>query len=238
MIRLENLCKTFVLNGRSKVVAENINAIIPSHVCVGLLGRNGAGKSSLLRMIAGTMNPDSGRVVSDGSISWPVGFAGSAHGELTGLQNTRFVARIYGVDSDELVEMVKDFSELGEHFYLPVRSYSSGMRARLAFGLSMGIQFDTYLIDEVTSVGDASFRRKSDEIFKQRLKNSGAVMVSHSMVKVRRTCHHGAVIENGRMTYYTDVNDAIDHHMENVERFRADRDQPVDTAYEFFDEEE
>ena len=223
MIRLENLCKTYHMNGRSKVVADNINATLPSRTAVALLGRNGAGKSSLLKMIAGAMPPDSGQVVSDGSISWPVGFAGSAHPELTGLQNTRFVARIYGVDSDELVDSVKKFAELGPHFYLPVRSYSSGMRSRLAFGLSMGIHFDTYLVDEVTSVGDAAFKKKSEEVFLERLETSGMVMVSHSIPSVKRMCTEGAVIEDGQLTYYTDIDAAVEHHLANVENQRRAR---------------
>lgn len=221
MILLENLHKAYVLNGRRKVVAEDINAVFPTRTSVALLGRNGSGKSSLLRMIAGTMDPDRGRVLSDGTISWPVGFAGSAHPELTGLQNTRFVARIYGVDSDELVDSVRDFAELGEHFYLPVRSYSSGMRSRLAFGLSMGIHFDTYLVDEVTSVGDAAFKKKSEDVFMERMAMSGAVMVSHSMDMIKRMCTEGAVIEEGMMTYYTDINVAVEHHLENVRRRRV-----------------
>jgi capsular polysaccharide transport system ATP-binding protein len=221
MILLENLHKVYVLNGRRKVVAEDINAVFPTRTSVALLGRNGSGKSSLLRMIAGTMNPDRGRVLSDGTISWPVGFAGSAHPELTGLQNTRFVARIYGADSDELVDSVRDFAELGEHFYLPLRSYSSGMRSRLAFGLSMGIHFDTYLVDEVTSVGDAAFKKKSEDVFMERMTMSGAVMVSHSMDMIKRMCTEGAVIEDGTLTYHTDIHTAVEHHLDNVRRQRV-----------------
>lgn len=221
MIHLEDVHKEYVLNGRHKVVADGITATFPSRTSVALLGRNGTGKSSLLRMIAGTMDPDRGRVVSDGTISWPVGFGGSAHPELTGLQNTRFVARIYGVDSDELVESVRDFAELGDHFYLPVRSYSSGMRSRLAFGLSMGIHFDTYLVDEVTSVGDAAFKKKSEDVFMERMAMSGAVMVSHSMEMIKRMCTEGAVIEEGKLVYYTDIQAAVEHHLDNVRRQRA-----------------
>jgi len=218
MIRIEDLWKTYHMNGRSKVVARNMNATMPSRTAVALLGRNGAGKSTLMQMIAGTMTPDDGQVVSSGSISWPVGFAGCAHPQLTGLQNTRFVARVYGVDSDELVESVREFAELGQHFYLPVRSYSSGMKSRLAFGLSMGIHFDTYLVDEVTSVGDATFKRKSDEVFLERLQHSGMVMVSHSMQAVKRLCTEGAVLEDGNLTYYSDIDAAVDHYMEMVEK--------------------
>ena len=142
MIRFENLTKIFTLNGKSKVVANNINLTFPTGKAVALLGRNGAGKSTLLQMIAGTMDATSGRIVSTGTISWPVGFAGSFHGELTGVQNARFVGRIYGVDTDELVDFVEEFSGLGVHFRLPFRTYSSGMKSRLAFAVSMGIGFD------------------------------------------------------------------------------------------------
>ncbi len=216
MIQLDNLCKTYVLNGKKKVVADNITATFPTGVSVGLLGRNGAGKSSLLRMIAGTMDPTSGTIRSTGTISWPVGFGGSFHPDLTGLQNTRFVARIYGVDSDDLIEAVMAFAELGQHFKLPVRSYSSGMRSRLAFGISMGISFDTYLVDEVTSVGDAAFKARSEEVFLERIRSSGAIVVSHALPLIQRICEHGAVLENGQLTYYTDVKEAVRHHQDIV----------------------
>ena len=158
MIRLENISKSYVLDGVRRTVADGINVVFPTGVSVGLFGRNGAGKSTLLRIIAGTIKPTSGRILSDGTISWPVGFAGSFHGELTGAQNTRFIARVYGVDTDALTAFVEDFAELGPHFHMPFRTYSSGMRSRLACGVSMGIRFDTYLVDEVTSVGDAACR--------------------------------------------------------------------------------
>ena len=200
MIRLENLSKVFITRGQRNVVADGINAVFPTGKAVGLLGRNGAGKSSLLRMIAGTLDPTSGRVVSSGTISWPVGFAGSFHPDLTGLQNVRFIGRIYGVDTDMLVEFVEDFAELGKHFHLPCRSYSSGMKSRLAFGVSMGIRFDTYLVDEVTSVGDAAFRQKSEAVFQERMRDSGALLVSHGTNMLRRNCDLGAVLENGKLT--------------------------------------
>lgn len=212
MIRLENLTKTFTLRGQRKILMSDVNIEFPTGVSVGLLGRNGAGKSTLLQMIAGTQAPTSGRIVSTGSISWPVGFAGSFHPELSGIQNTRFVARIYGVDSDELVDFVKDFAGLGMHFNLPFRTYSSGMRSRLAFGVSMGIPFDTYLVDEVTSVGDASFKAKSAALFKSRMETAGSFVVSHSMRMIREMCQVGVVLENGQLSYYDNIEAAIKHH--------------------------
>ena len=218
MIRFERLTKTFYMGKQHKLVANRINAVFPTGVSVGLLGRNGAGKSTLLNMIAGSVDPTSGRIVSTGTISWVVGFSGSFHPDLTGVQNTRFVARIYGVDSDEMVDFVNDFAELGVHFNQPLRNYSSGMRSRLAFGVSMAIPFDTYLVDEVTSVGDAAFRAKSNEVFQARMARAGAVVVSHTMAQVRSMCTAGAVLEAGVLTYYDDVEEAIAVHKENMRR--------------------
>lgn len=216
MIRLENLTKTFVLQGRRKTVADNITADFPTGAAIGLLGRNGAGKSTLMNMIAGNMSPTSGRILSTGSVSYPVGFAGSFHPDLSGAQNTRFVARIYGIDTEALVDYVEDFAELGKHFHLPFRTYSSGMRSRLSFGVSMGIPFDTYLVDEVTSVGDAAFREKSSAVFRSRMEKAGALFVSHSMPMVKDLCDMAAVLENGQMTLYDDVEEAIEHHNRNM----------------------
>lgn len=218
MIQLRNLTKTYVLNGRRKTVADRINAIFPTGVSVALLGRNGAGKSSLLRMISGEMLPSSGEILSDGTISWPVGFAGSFNRELTGEQNCLFVARTYGVDTNEMIRFVREFAELGEHFHLPIRTYSSGMRARLAFGVSMAVPFDTYLVDEVSAVGDAAFKEKSNAVFKDRMSKAGAIVVSHSMGMLRQICDTGAILENGRLTYYDDLDEAIQAHLANMKK--------------------
>jgi capsular polysaccharide transport system ATP-binding protein len=216
MIQLHNLSKSYSLNGNRKVVADRINAIFPCRVSVGLLGRNGAGKSTLLRIIAGTADPTSGEVLSDGNVSFPVGFAGSFHPDMTGAQNTRFVARIYGANSDALMDYVADFAELGPQFHAPIRSYSSGMRSRLAFGVSMGLTFDTYLIDEITAVGDAAFKRKSKSVFADRMSRSGSIFVSHSMGLMREMCDAGAVLENGKLIYFDDINEAIELHSYNM----------------------
>jgi capsular polysaccharide transport system ATP-binding protein len=212
MIRLNNVSKTFWVRGEPKVVADGITATFPTGARVGLMGVNGAGKSSLLSMIAGTLEPDSGEVVTDGTISWPVGFRGSFHKDLTGAQNTRFIARIYGVDTEELSAFVEDFAELGPHYHQPFRSYSSGMRSRLSFGVSMGIRFDTYLVDEATSVGDAAYTTKSRRVFMERMQNGSAVYVSHSMNKLRQVCTMGAVLDRGRLYVHDDLEEAIAHH--------------------------
>ena len=212
MIQVENLTKSFLLKGHRKYVARNLSAVFPDRGAVGLLGRNGAGKSTFLKVLAGTMRADSGRIISSGEISWQIGFAGSFHPELTGAQNVRFVARVYGVDTGELLDYVADFAELGRSFYEPFRTYSSGMRSRLAFGVSMGIPFSYYLIDEVTSVGDASFRAKCTTVLKERLKSAGAIVVSHSDPVLKSLCQSGAVLEDGLLTWHDDIDDAIAEH--------------------------
>ncbi|GAA6194536.1 ABC transporter ATP-binding protein [Phaeobacter gallaeciensis] len=215
-VHLENVCKTFRLQGASKTIAHNITLDIPQGRSIALLGRNGTGKSSLLQMIAGAIQPDSGEIVSQGSVSWPVGFQGSFHRDLTGAQNAKFLARVYGVETRELLDFVADFAELGAHFHQPVRTYSSGMRSRLGFACSMGIHFDVYLVDEVTAVGDAAFKRKSEALFMNRLQSSGALFVSHSMPSIRRVCDAGAVLENGRLQFFDDVEEAINRHERNM----------------------
>ena len=220
MIVLKDLTKVFEINGTRKVVADGINAVFPTGKAVGLLGRNGAGKSTLLKVIAGTSSITSGEVYSDGEVSFPIGLASAMHPDLTGAQNARFVARIYGADTGEMMDFVVRFSELGEHFYLPVRTYSSGMKSRLSFGINMALPFSTYLVDEVTAAGDDAFRRKSLRLFHARMENAGAIFVSHSMHQVRDFCEAGAVLENGQLHFFDDVNDAIAVHEENMKRRR------------------
>ena len=218
MIRIENLTKSFWMRGRQKVVIDDLTLTLPSGRSLALMGRNGAGKSTLLSIIAGTMPADSGRVISDGVISWPVGFGGSLHGAMTGTQNTRFVARAYGIDTDTYLDFVRDFSELGPHMEMPVRTYSSGMKSRLGFGLSMGVRFDTYLIDETTAVGDTSVKRQSRAGFKDRGKNASAIMVSHQVETLRDFCDSGLVLADGKVQYFDDLEEAIEVHESNMLR--------------------
>ncbi|APZ55173.1 ABC transporter ATP-binding protein [Salipiger abyssi] len=216
MIELRNLTKIYRLNGVAKPIARDLTFTFPRGECVGLMGPNGAGKSTMLKLIAGTIQPDSGEIIRHGSVSWPVGFAGSFHGDMTGAQNVKFVARLYGIDTDEMTEFARDFSQLGAHFYLPVRTYSSGMRSRLAFAMSMAVKFDTYLIDEVTAVGDGAFKAKSEAILLERLETSGAIFVSHSLPQMERLCQSGIVLQNGRFFYYARVQKAIEHYQHTM----------------------
>lgn len=214
MIELKHVTKGYWVRGVFRVVIDDLSMVLPPKHSLGLLGRNGAGKSTLLQLIAGTMQPTSGQVVRYGNISWPIGGANSFHKDMSGLQNTRFLARVYGVDSDALVEFVEEFAAIGKHFHMPLRTYSQGMKSRLAFGVAMGIPFDTYLIDEVTGAGDSAFRRKSKAVFQSRMAQAGAIMVSHSMSDMRSFCDSGLILHDGKLEYFDNIEDAIVRHEE------------------------
>ncbi|WFU86323.1 ABC transporter ATP-binding protein [Rhizobium sp. CC1099] len=222
MIIFDRATKIVRAKGIAKTIIDNVDFTIEKGQSVGLLGRNGAGKSTLLRLIAGTMQLDSGRIIRRARVSWPLGFAGSFQSSMTGEQNVRFVARVYGVDTEALIDYVRDFAELGPFFRSPVSIYSSGMKARLAFGLSLGIKFDYYLVDEITAVGDVAFRTKCRAVFNERLKDSNVIMVSHSTSTIRDYCQSGIVLENGKLQYFNDVKDAIKDHDFNMKATLSD----------------
>lgn len=208
MIDLDNVSKTYRLRTGRKVILNGATISLPWRNTA-ILGRNGAGKSTLLRLLAGIEQPNSGTTTRHKTISWPIGFRGSFHHELSGIENVRFVARIYGQNTEALIDKVENFAELGQFFYEPFKTYSSGMGARLAFGLSMAINFEVFLIDEVMAVGDAKFQRKSKLAFQERLPTSRVIMVSHSMPTLREYCQTGLVVHDGKLTYYEDLEEAI-----------------------------
>ncbi len=216
MIRLERLSKTFRRNGAARVILRDVTFTLPDTRGLALIGRNGAGKSTLLRLIAGTLAPDAGRIVSDEAISWPMGFSGGFHPALTGAQNTRFVARIYGRDPGDLTRFVADFAELGAAFHRPVETYSSGMKARLAFAASIGVSFKRYLVDEVIGVGDAAFRAKCRVAFHNQLQDARLIMVSHNPDTLRAFCQSALVLERGQLTYHPELETALDAHARHL----------------------
>ncbi|MGR8933305.1 MAG: ISAzo13-like element transposase-related protein [Gammaproteobacteria bacterium] len=210
MIEFKNLTKTYRLeNGNRKAIFENISFAFPEGKNIALLGRNGVGKSTTFRLIAGSDLPDSGRVIRSKRISWPLGFGGAFHPSLTGEENLRFASRIYGADLKAVRSYVDEFAELGEYLYQPLKTYSSGMRARLAFGLSLAIQFDVYLIDEITGVGDPQFRKKSKEAIANLKRNAYIIMTSHNMPTLREYCDIALVLENGCIHVYENLEDGI-----------------------------
>jgi capsular polysaccharide transport system ATP-binding protein len=208
VIELKNVSKIYqTLNGEN-VVLDSISFAFPPRTNVGILGKNGAGKSTLMRIVAGTEQPDTGEVTRQGSVSWPIGFGGGFNGTLSGEENCRFVARIYGADVDEVVGFTMHFAELGDYFQMPVKTYSSGMRARLAFGLSMAIEFDVYLVDEVTAVGDSRFQQKCREAFRERSGRSSVIIVSHQLNTIKDYCQRCAVLSNGRLLSFDSIEEA------------------------------
>lgn len=214
MIRLRNVRKTYRMKTGRRLVLDDLSADFVPGVNVGILGRNGAGKSTLMRIIGGAIMPDKGYVERTSRISWPIGFRGCFHGSLTGRENLRFVSRIYKADINQVTRFVEDFTELEDYLDMPVKTYSSGMSAKLAFGLSMAIGFDFYLIDELTAVGDASFRRKSQEVFLERKKTSTLLVVSHSISTIKQHCDVAGVLDQGQITFYDKIDDAVARYNE------------------------
>ena len=208
-IVLEKLTKRYRLRNHSKTVLDGVDFTFPRGSNIAILGLNGTGKSTLIRLIAGAEDPTSGRVIRLTRVSWPLGFAGGIAGSMTGKEGTRFVARIYGRDVDEVEDFVRSFADIGEHYFMPVKTYSSGMRARLAFGISMAIDFDCYLVDEILAVGDAVFRNKCEEIFTSKLQKSDIIMVAHSPVLLRKYCDSAAILSNGKLTYFPNLEEGI-----------------------------
>lgn len=209
MIELVDLCKKYRVGRTNKTILNHVNACIEPGRNLGILGQNGAGKSTLLRLLGGAELPTSGRIFRHGRVSWPIGFGGGFHGSLSGRENLRFICRIYDACIKKVTCFVEEFSELGAYMDMPVNTYSSGMKAKLAFGLSMAINFDYYLIDEVTAVGDTNFKKKSKAEFERRKGHSTLLVVSHSISTIRDHCDSAAVLHEGNLCFYEDMEEAI-----------------------------
>lgn len=210
MIRCVDIVKEFHTSSGIRRVLNGVNCTVQRGEKWGILGHNGAGKSTLLRIIGGVDLPTSGRVEHDMSVSWPLAFTGAFQGSLSGLDNLRFIARIYDRNYKDMRNFVDDFAELGSQLREPVKNYSSGMRARLAFALSIAIEFDCYLIDEVIMVGDSRFSERCRyELFEKR-QNRSLIIVSHSMDFIKFNCDHGMVLKNGKMNICNSVQESIE----------------------------
>jgi capsular polysaccharide transport system ATP-binding protein len=209
MIQLANVYKFYKTLGMRKVVLDHVSATFEPGWSYGLLGVNGAGKSTTLRLLAGTESANSGQVRRSIRVSWPLGFSGGFHPKMSGRENVFFVSRIYGEDPVKISRFVEDFAEIGDYIDRPINTYSSGMTARLAFGLSMAIDFDCYLIDEITAVGDARFAARCREVFERRREHTDVIIVSHSISTVKSHCQRGAVLVDGRLLMFDDVAEAI-----------------------------
>jgi capsular polysaccharide transport system ATP-binding protein len=216
MIKLKNVSKSFKTKQGRKYILKDMSIIIPSDKNIGILGRNGTGKSTIMHMLGQIEFPDKGTITSDKSFSWPLGLRGGFVGNMTGKANIKFVCRLYGKsvkEIQEIVDFVKKFSELDDYFDMPIRTYSSGMKSRLSFGLSLSFDFDYLLIDETLSVGDARFRKKSKEALMKKIKTCNVLLVSHDMGTLRDICDVGIVVHNGKMRYFDNINSAIDEYV-------------------------
>ncbi|MGN7733629.1 ABC transporter ATP-binding protein [Ensifer sp. 22564] len=210
MISLSNVLKFYKIRGSAKIILDHVSLDFRAGTSYAILGINGAGKSTTMRLLAGTELPNSGRITRSARVSWPLGFAAGLHPAMTGRENVQFVARIYGQNPKTAVAFVEDFAEVGAYIDEPYRTYSSGMAQRLAFGLSMAIDFECYLIDEVTAVGDARFQARCNEEFAKRRARSDVIMISHSMETVRDYCSRAIVLAHGVIHEFSNVDDAIE----------------------------
>jgi len=214
MIYLENVAKDYETRGGRVRILSDVDLVIAPGEKIGILGSNGAGKSTLIKLISGAERPTSGRIRRSMTTSWPLAFSGGFQGALTGLDNLRFICRIYGVPTEDKIALVEDFAELGAYLREPVRTYSSGMRARLAFAISMAIEFDCFLIDEVVAVGDSRFREKcEEELFKKR-GDRAMIIVSHNATYVKKHCDRAAVLNNGTLCHFDDIDSAYRYYDE------------------------
>jgi len=233
MLALRNLTKWYATPRGRRYVFRDLSFTFPRDASIGLIGRNGAGKSTLLRLLGGTDTPNSGAVVSDARISWPVGLSGGFQTALTARENVQFVCRVHGATGRSMrriVEFVAEFAEIGDYFDLPMNSYSSGMRSRVAFGMSMAFEFDYYLIDEITAVGDPQFRSKSQAVLQERLKRSKVIMVSHAMPEIARFCDVVVLVDGGNTVLYEDVKKGIDAYQRQKGPASATRDKLIPAA--------
>lgn len=217
MIRLIDIAKYYQTRKGPVRVFDHVNLNIGPGEKVGILGRNGAGKSTMIRLISGAELPTRGRIERDMSVSWPLAFGGAFQGALTGLDNLRFICRVYGTSPEDKIDFVMDFSELGIYFREPVRTYSAGMRARLAFAISMVVEFDCFLIDEIVAVGDARFTEKCrHELFEKR-GDRAMIIVSHDRQFVRDHCDRAAVLSGGGLQHFSTVDAAYDYYGEHFQ---------------------
>jgi capsular polysaccharide transport system ATP-binding protein len=214
VIYLDGVSKSYRTENGYRVILDDVTTTLPTNKHIGVLGRNGTGKSTFLRMISGEERPDAGRIRRNARVSWPLGFTGGFHPALTGRENLRFISRVYDCDVEEVTAYVQNFSELGEYFDMPIRTLSSGMRARLAFGLSLAMRFEFYLIDELVSVGDHWFRAKAQQEFERIRSEAGLLLVSHSPTTIRKFCDTGLVLRNGKLIMFDDLEDAINFYLD------------------------
>ena len=218
MIDIRNISKAYRVHSGWNLVLDDISVCFPSDRNIGIMGLNGAGKSTLLRLIGGVEAPDKGEIIRDVNISWPIGFSGGILPEMTGREATRFITRIYGADIREAEDYVMDFSELGQYFDMEVKTYSAGMKARLGFSISMAMDFECYLVDEVTAVGDARFREKYHQEFMKRREHSCMLMVSHQPATIKEFCDMAAVLSDGKITLYDSVEEGMHMYQEHINK--------------------
>lgn len=216
MIALKGLCKDYHTRQGRRRVLDRVDLRVERGEKIGILGRNGAGKSTMIRMISGAELPTTGKIQRAMSVSWPLAFGGAFQGSLTGMDNLRFICRVYGADAKAAEPFVQEFSELGYYLREPVKTYSAGMRARLAFAISMAIEFDCFLIDEIVAVGDSRFHAKCHHELFERRRDRSLIIVSHDAGYIREHCDRAAVLVQGKLHCFDNIDDAYVFYQEGM----------------------
>ena len=210
VIRLTDVVKSYPTRVGMRRILDGVSLTLRKGESLGVMGRNGAGKSTLTRVISGLEHVDSGQVHVGMSVSWPLGYSGAFQSSLTGADNTRFVARVYGKNIEEMLDYVQGFADLGVYFRMPIGTYSAGMKARLALGVSLAVRFECYLIDEITGAGDHRFAERSQRALEERRAEGALLMISHDPNTLRAYCQRGALVSGGRISFYDTIDELVD----------------------------
>lgn len=212
MIVFDNVTKFFSGKNGRHYVLKDVSLELPGDKNIGVFGKNGSGKSTLMNLLAGVDMPNKGHIHINGNVSWPLGLSGY-QGSMTGRENAEFICRIYGKSRQEInkkLEYIKEFSEIGSYFEMPLKSYSSGMRSKFSFAVSMAFDFDYYLIDELTAVGDKRFKDKCRQTFDAKKSIANFLFVSHNLNELKRQCDIGIFIKDAKIHVYNSIDDAIE----------------------------
>jgi capsular polysaccharide transport system ATP-binding protein len=209
MITFEQVSKSFWTGTRRKVILDQASFRVDLGKSMGILAGNGAGKTTIINMMAGLEKPDEGRIITTSRISFPLGFMGGLVTRHTATENVRYIARLYGLDPDYVESFCRWLCGLAEYFDMPVGTYSAGMRSRLSFALLLAIEFDIYLIDEgMPGTADAEFNRKAGSLLHDRLQKATVVVVSHDPRILERFCSSAAVLRDGRLYMFETLQEA------------------------------
>ncbi len=209
MIEFQNVSKSFWTGKQRKVILDRASFRVELGNSLGILAANGTGKTTIINMMAGLEKPDEGTITRKSRISFPLGFMGGVVSKHTATENSRYIARLYGLDPDYVEGFCRWLCGLDEYFDMPLAVYSSGMKARFSFSLMLALEFDIYLIDEgMPASTDVEFNRKAGSLLRDRMKDATVVIVSHQAQTLEKFCRSAAVLKNGQLYMFETLEEA------------------------------